>query len=44
MIRIKAVEAQNILDVCRLTTNQDGVFLMVFTSPGRLIKRNAAMN
>ena len=25
MIRIKAVDAQNILDVCRLTANQDGV-------------------
>ena len=24
MIRIKAVDAQNILDVCELTTNQDG--------------------
>ena len=25
MIRIKAVDAQNILDVCELTTNQDGI-------------------
>lgn len=25
MIRIKAVDAQNILDVCKLTTNQDGI-------------------
>lgn len=25
MIRIKAVDAQNILDVCRLTTNQNGM-------------------
>ena len=25
MIRIKAVDAQNILDVCELTTNQSGI-------------------
>lgn len=25
MIKIKAVDAQNILDVCKLTTNQDGI-------------------
>ena len=25
MIRIKAVDAQNIFDVCKLTTNQNGV-------------------
>ena len=25
MIRIKAVDAQNILDVCKLTTNQDSI-------------------
>lgn len=25
MIRIKAIDAQNILDVCELTTNQDGI-------------------
>ena len=25
MIRVKAVDAQNVLDVCELTTNQDGI-------------------
>ena len=25
MIRIKAIDAQNLLDVCELTTNQDGI-------------------
>ncbi len=29
MIRIKAVDAQNILDVCQLTTNQNGIGTIV---------------
>lgn len=29
MIRIKMVDAQNILDVCKLTTNQNGIGTMM---------------
>ena len=29
MIRIKAVDEQNILDVCELTTNQDGIAMAI---------------
>ena len=29
MIRIKAVDAQNILDVCKLTKSQDGIGLAI---------------